>query len=61
VRCDRFSCAEQTLYCELDAPQRRLYDQLRDHYRAPPLKRVQTGGIGRAKMQILEARTSRCL
>jgi superfamily II DNA or RNA helicase len=46
---------EQTLYCELDTRQRRLYDQLRDHYRATLLKRVQTDGIGRAKIQILEA------
>ncbi|HEY1900612.1 MAG TPA: DEAD/DEAH box helicase [Steroidobacteraceae bacterium] len=46
---------EQTLYCELDTRQRRLYDQLRDHYRAALLKRVQTGGMGRAKIQILEA------
>jgi superfamily II DNA or RNA helicase len=46
---------EQTLYCELDARQRGLYDQLRDHYRATLLKRVRTDGIGRAKIQILEA------
>ncbi len=46
---------EQTLYCELDTRQRRLYDQLREHYRTTLLKRVQTEGIGRAKIQILEA------
>jgi superfamily II DNA or RNA helicase len=46
---------EQTLYCELDTRQRRLYDQLRDHYRTTLLRRVETGGIGRAKIQILEA------
>jgi SNF2 family DNA or RNA helicase len=46
---------EQTLYCELEPRQRQLYDQLRDHYRATLLKRVQTDGIGRAKIQILEA------
>ncbi|HEX4150696.1 MAG TPA: DEAD/DEAH box helicase [Steroidobacteraceae bacterium] len=46
---------EQTLYCELDPPQRKLYDQLRDHYRATLLKRVQTDGIGRAKILVLEA------
>jgi superfamily II DNA or RNA helicase len=46
---------EQTLYCELDTRQRRFYDQLRDHYRATLLKRVLTDGIGRAKIQILEA------
>lgn len=46
---------EQTIHCELDTRQRRLYDQLRDHYRATLLKRVATDGIGRAKIQILEA------
>lgn len=46
---------EQTLYCDLDRRQRRLYDQLRDHYRMTLLQRVQTAGIGRAKIQILEA------
>jgi superfamily II DNA or RNA helicase len=46
---------EQTLYCELDTRQRKLYDQLRDHYRVTLLKRVQTDGLGRAKILILEA------
>jgi superfamily II DNA or RNA helicase len=46
---------EQTLYCELDTRQRKLYDQLRDHYRTTLLKRVQTDGMGRANIQILEA------
>jgi SNF2 family DNA or RNA helicase len=46
---------EQTLYCELDDKQRRLYDELRDTYRATLLKRVQDDGIGKAKIQILEA------
>jgi superfamily II DNA or RNA helicase len=46
---------EQTLYCELESKQRRLYDELRDHYRDTLLKRVERGGLGRAKIQILEA------
>lgn len=46
---------EQTLYCELDVRQRKLYDQLRDHYRATLLKSVETRGIGAARIQILEA------
>jgi superfamily II DNA or RNA helicase len=46
---------EQTIYCELDTRQRRLYDQMRSHYRASLLKRIEVSGIGRAKMQILEA------
>jgi len=46
---------EQTIHCELDTRQRRLYDQLRDHYRATLLERVATDGIKRSKIQILEA------
>jgi superfamily II DNA or RNA helicase len=46
---------EQTIYCDLDTRQRQLYDQLRDHYRTSLLKRVDSGGIQRAKVQILEA------
>jgi superfamily II DNA or RNA helicase len=46
---------EQTLFCELDAAQRRLYDELRQHYRASLLGRIGASGIGRSKIQILEA------
>ncbi|MGH7194965.1 MAG: DEAD/DEAH box helicase, partial [Candidatus Saccharimonadales bacterium] len=46
---------EQTLYCELDARQRKLYDELRDHYRAALAKRIDDVGIKRAKIHVLEA------
>ncbi len=46
---------EQTIYCELDAPQRKLYNELRDHYRKLLLHRVEEVGLGKAKFQILEA------
>jgi SNF2 family DNA or RNA helicase len=46
---------EQTIWCELDTQQRKLYDELRDHYRASLLERVQKEGINKAKIQILEA------
>ncbi|MCA1583607.1 MAG: DEAD/DEAH box helicase [Acidobacteria bacterium] len=46
---------EQTLYCDLESPQRALYDELRDHYRALLLGTVARVGLGRAKLQILEA------
>ena len=46
---------EQTILCEMDPAQRRLYDELRDHYRASLLGRVARDGLGRAKIQILEA------
>ncbi len=46
---------EQTLYCELDAKQRKLYDELRHHYRQSLLQRVERDGLSGAKIQILEA------
>jgi SNF2 family DNA or RNA helicase len=46
---------EQTLYCELPADQRRLYNELRDHYRRQLLGRVEQDGIGKSKIQILKA------
>jgi SNF2 family DNA or RNA helicase len=45
---------EQTLYCELDAAQRK-YDELRAHYRQALLERVEREGLNKSKMQILEA------
>jgi superfamily II DNA or RNA helicase len=46
---------EQTLYCDLEPPQRALYDELRDHYRAALLGNGAPAGLGRSKLQILEA------
>ena len=46
---------EQTLYCELERPQRALYDELRAHYRHMLLEGTAGGGFGRAKIQVLEA------
>lgn len=46
---------EQTIYCELDKAQRKLYDELRDHYRAALLGRIAEVGIKRSKIQVLEA------
>ncbi len=46
---------EQTLYCELEGKQKKQYDELRDHYRAALLGRIQKGGIDKARMHILEA------
>jgi superfamily II DNA or RNA helicase len=46
---------EQTLYCELDAQQRKLYNELRDHYRGSLLGRIERQGMARSQMQILEA------
>jgi superfamily II DNA or RNA helicase len=46
---------EQTLVCELPTRQRKLYDELRDHYRAILDKRIQADGLGRSKLLVLEA------
>lgn len=46
---------EQTLYVDLEPPQRKLYDELREHYRASLLGRIDRVGLGRSRIQILEA------
>src|SRR2546426_12389370 len=46
---------EQTLYCEMEAGQRRLYNELRDHYRSTLLQRIDAEGLAKSKMHVLEA------
>ena len=46
---------EQTIYCELEGPQRKQYDELRRHFRETLLARVQSQGMGKSKMHVLEA------
>jgi superfamily II DNA or RNA helicase len=46
---------EQTVYCEMDATQRKLYDELREHYRQTLLGRIESEGMAKSKMHILEA------
>jgi superfamily II DNA or RNA helicase len=46
---------EQTVYCELEPEQRRLYDELRAHYRSTLLGRVDREGLAKSKIQVLEA------
>ncbi len=46
---------EQTIWCELEPKQRKLYDELRDFYRASLLGRVASDGMNRSKIHILEA------
>jgi superfamily II DNA or RNA helicase len=46
---------EQTIYCELEGPQRKQYNELRKHYRETLLARVQSQGLGKSKMHVLEA------
>jgi len=46
---------EQTLYCELDGKQRKLYDELRQHYRDLLTKKIASDGLQKSKIQVLEA------
>jgi superfamily II DNA or RNA helicase len=46
---------EQTVVVELDAEQRKAYDELRDYYRKMLLTKIDTDGIGKSQMVILEA------
>jgi len=46
---------EQTLYCELEGKQRKLYEELRDHYRRLLLARIERDGIARSKIRSSEA------
>ncbi|MCP5154241.1 MAG: DEAD/DEAH box helicase [Ectothiorhodospiraceae bacterium] len=46
---------EQTVVCELPPRQRKLYDELRDYYRAELDRRIATSGLGRSKIAVLEA------
>lgn len=46
---------EQTLYCDLDSKQRKLYNELRDHYRRSLLDQVEREGMNKSKIRILEA------
>jgi SNF2 family DNA or RNA helicase len=46
---------EQTIYCELEPAQRKLYNELRQHYRDSLLRRIETDGLAKSKIMVLEA------
>jgi SNF2 family DNA or RNA helicase len=46
---------EQTIQCELTPKERKLYDQLRNHYRQSLLGKVADDGLAKSKIHILEA------
>lgn len=46
---------EQVLHCDLDATERRLYDQLRRHYHQLLREKVKSVGLKRSKIHVLEA------
>ena len=45
---------EQTVIVELDPAQRQAYDELREHYRQALLKKIDSDGIGKSQIVILE-------
>ena len=46
---------EQTLFCELEPGERRRYAELKRYYQRSLQQRIESEGLGRAKIQILEA------
>ena len=46
---------EQTIYCDLEGNDRKLYDELRDYYRTQLLKNGAGENSGQYKIQVLEA------
>lgn len=46
---------EQTIFCELEGPQRKAYNELRDHYRAKLSKQVAQRGLNQSRIHVLEA------
>jgi SNF2 family DNA or RNA helicase len=46
---------EQTVFCDLKARERKLYDEVREFYRASLLGKIETAGLKRVKIQVLEA------
>ena len=46
---------EQTIFCELGEKQRKVYDELREHYRQELTGRIGRMGIGRSRIAVLEA------
>ncbi len=46
---------EQTLFCELAPPQRKLYEELRRHYQLHLTESAEKHGVNQVKIQVLEA------
>ena len=46
---------EQTIYCDMEEKQRQQYDDLREHYRNSLLGLIETQGLAKSKMHVLEA------
>ncbi|MEZ6093948.1 MAG: DEAD/DEAH box helicase [Pirellulaceae bacterium] len=46
---------EQTLFCEMEPAQRKKYNELKEYYRANLAKKIESDGMERSKIQVLEA------
>jgi hypothetical protein len=46
---------EQTMYCEMEPVQRKLYNELKQHYQNALLRRIDSQGLAKSKIQVLEA------
>jgi SNF2 family DNA or RNA helicase len=46
---------EETILCEMEPEQRAMYDDLRAHYRDNLLGKIDKDGLGKSKIQVLEA------
>lgn len=46
---------EETIFCRMGKRQQKLYDELRVHYRDTLLGMVESQGLGKSKMHVLEA------
>lgn len=46
---------EQTLFCQMNEDQERLYAEMRDHYRQSLLGLIKNQGLAKSKMHVLEA------
>jgi superfamily II DNA or RNA helicase len=49
------SKTEQTIHCEMEPLQRKLYNELSQHYRNSLLERIEAEGLAKSKIQVLEA------
>jgi non-specific serine/threonine protein kinase len=48
---------ETVSYCEMDENQQKVYDKWRDYYRAEILGQIETAGLNKSKMKVLEGLT----
>ena len=46
---------EETLYCELGVEQRKLYEEMKEHYRFRITALLETQGLSKSRIQVLEA------